>query len=340
MSQASGGALPAVMTAIEIAEPGGPEVLRPCRRPLPAPGPGEVLIQVTAAGVNRPDLRQRSGHYPPPAGVTDIPGLEVSGRIVALGPEVEADAGALGRPVCALVQGGGYAQYCVAPLRQCLPIPAGLEPAAAAALPETFFTVWTNVFERGRLAAGETLLVHGGASGIGTTAIQLARALGARVIATAGSAAKCEACRALGAELAIDYRREDFARRVLDHTGGRGADVILDMVRAGYLKPNLDCLAVEGRLVIIAFLGGREDSVPFAQLVSRRQTITGSTLRPQSVEAKARMAEGLERRVWPLLAEGRIRPVIFARFPLAEAAAAHAALEAGDHVGKILLEVA
>lgn len=331
-------ALPDQMTYIDLPSYGGPECLVPASGPLPQAGPGEVLIKVAFAGVNRPDVMQRQGKYNPPPGASPVPGLEVAGEIVAKGAGVSEWN--VGDRVMALVAGGGYAEYCVAPAPQCLAVPQGYDMVKAAAVPETFFTVWTNVFERGRLAAGETLLVHGGASGIGTTAIQLARALGARVIATAGSAAKCEACRALGAELAIDYRREDFARRVLDHTGGRGADVILDMVRAGYLKPNLDCLAVEGRLVIIAFLGGREDSVPFAQLVSRRQTITGSTLRPQSVEAKARMAEGLERRVWPLLAEGRIRPVIFARFPLAEAAAAHAALEAGDHVGKILLEVA
>jgi len=326
------------MTAIEITRPGGPEVLQPCSRPLPQPGPGEVLIRVAAAGINRPDLRQRTGHYPPPEGVTDIPGLEVAGQVVALGEG--SDPAALGQEVCALVQGGGYSEYCVAPWQQCLPIPAGLSLTEAAALPETYFTVWTNVFERGHLQPGETLLVHGGASGIGTTAIQIARALGSEVIATAGTAEKCAACRDLGAALAINYREEDFSKQVLEQTGGRGADVILDMVCAGYLKPNLDCLAVEGRLVIIAFLGGREDQVFFPQLVQRRQTITGSTLRPQTVAAKARMAAGLKEKVWPLLAEGRIRPQIFARFPLAEASAGHAALEAGDHVGKIVLEVA
>jgi putative PIG3 family NAD(P)H quinone oxidoreductase len=294
-----------------------------------------VLIRVAAAGVNRPDLMQREGKYAPPPGVTDIPGLEVAGSIVEVGPDVAGLA--LGDEVCALVQGGGYAEYCTAPSAQCLPIPAGLSLVEAAALPETFFTVWHNVFERGRLAAGESLLVHGGASGIGTTAIQLGRAFGARVFTTAGSATKCAACVALGAERAIDYHGEDFVAVVRDATGGRGVDVILDMVGGDYTARNLECLAVEGRLVQIAFLQGPKSRLNLLPVLQKRLTITGSTLRPRSVEDKGRIAAALRKEVWPLLARGVVRPVIHATFPLPEAFRAHAVLEEGAHIGKVVL---
>jgi putative PIG3 family NAD(P)H quinone oxidoreductase len=294
-----------------------------------------VLIRVAAAGVNRPDLMQREGKYAPPPGVTDIPGLEVAGSIVEVGPDVAGLA--LGDEVCALVQGGGYAEYCTAPSAQCLPIPAGLSLVEAAALPETFFTVWHNVFERGRLAAGESLLVHGGASGIGTTAIQLGRAFGARVFTTAGSATKCAACVALGAERAIDYHGEDFVAVVRDATGGRGVDVILDMVGGDYTARNLECLAVEGRLVQIAFLQGPKSRLNLLPVLQKRLTITGSTLRPRSVEDKGRFAAAIRKEVWPLLARGVVRPVIHATFPLPEAFRAHAVLEEGAHIGKVVL---
>jgi putative PIG3 family NAD(P)H quinone oxidoreductase len=294
-----------------------------------------VLIRVAAAGVNRPDLMQREGKYAPPPGVTDIPGLEVAGSIVEVGPDVAGLA--LGDEVCALVQGGGYAEYCTAPSAQCLPIPAGLSLVEAAALPETFFTVWHNVFERGRLAAGESLLVHGGASGIGTTAIQLGRAFGARVFTTAGSATKCAACVALGAERAIDYHGEDFVAVVRDATGGRGVDVILDMVGGDYTARNLECLAVEGRLVQIAFLKGPKSRLNLLPVLQKRLTITGSTLRPRSVEDKGRIAAAIRKEVWPLLARGVVRPVIHATFPLPEAFRAHAVLEEGAHIGKVVL---
>jgi putative PIG3 family NAD(P)H quinone oxidoreductase len=323
------------MNAIEITTPGPPEVLKPVRRVVPEPQAGELLIRVAAAGVNRPDLLQREGKYAPPPGVSDIPGLEVAGTVVAVGAGVEAWAP--GDEVCALLAGGGYAEYCTAPAPQCLPVPAGLSLIEAAALPETYFTVWHNVFERGRLTAGQSLLVHGGASGIGTTAIQLARAFGARVFATAGSAEKCAACVRLGAERAIDYRREDFVAAVGEATAGLGVDVILDMVGGEYTPRNLECLAVEGRLVQIAFLHGAKIELSLAPVLQKRLTLTGSTLRPRSVEAKGAIAAALLKEVWPLLGKGTVRPVIQATFPLVEAWRAHRALEEGAHVGKLVL---
>jgi NADPH2:quinone reductase len=301
------------------------------------PGPGEVLLRVAAAGVNRPDLLQREGRYPPPPGTTDIPGLEVAGRVVGLGEGVSGWN--VGDEACALVAGGGYAEYCLAPVPQCLPIPRGLTRVQAAALPETFFTVWANVFERGRLIRGETLLVHGGSSGIGTTAIQLGRAFGARVLTTAGSAEKCHACERLGAARAINYREEDFVAVVKELTDGRGVDVILDMVAGSYVPRNLECLAPEGRLVLIAFLGGTKAEVDFRPVLQRWLTVTGSTLRPRTVEEKGRIARALEKEVWPLLQSGEVAPVIHATVPLREAAEAHRLLEAGHHVGKVVLVV-
>ena len=330
--------LPDRMTAIEIVKPGGPEVLVPGERPVPRPGEGELLVKVAAAGVNRPDVLQRKGGYNPPPGATDIPGLEIAGTVVAAGP---GTAGwRVGDPVTALVAGGGYAEYCLAPAPQCLPLPAGYDMVRAAALPETFFTVWTNVFERGRLGAGESLLVHGGSSGIGTTAIQLGRAFGARVLATAGSPEKCEACRRLGADRAIDYRREDFVAVVAEATGGKGVDVILDMVGGDYIPRNLACLALEGRLVQIAFLSGSKQEIDLLPLMMKRQTITGSTLRPRSVAQKGAIAAALRDKVWPLLDAGRVAPVIHATLPLARAADAHRLMESSAHIGKIVLEVA
>jgi len=330
-------ALPLEMTAIEIAQPGGPEVLRPTNRPRPSPDRCEVLIRVAAAGVNRPDVLQRQGRYAPPPGASDIPGLEVAGRIVEVGAEVSRWKP--GDEVCALLPGGGYAEYAVAATELCLPVPPGFSLQEAAALPETFFTVWHNVFERGRLIAGETLLVHGGSSGIGTAAITLARARGAHVLVTAGSAQKCEACRDLGAERAIPYREQDFVAAVKEHTGGRGVDVILDIVGAPYFARNLECLAVEGRLVQIAVQGGVRAEVELHQVMQKRLTVTGSTLRPRPVPEKARIAQAVEEEVWPLLRDGRVRPVIHARFPLAEAAEAHRVMESSQHIGKLLLVV-
>src|SRR5262249_5522705 len=298
--------LPSDMTVIEIVKPGGPEVLQPKRRPVPAPGPGEVLIQVAAAGVNRPDILQRQGGYAPPPGASDIPGLEIAGRIVALGEGVTGQK--VGDSVCALVAGGGYAEYCSAPAPQCLPFPKGYDAVRAAALPETFFTVWTNVFDRGRLKAGESFLVHGGPSGIGTTAIQLARAFGARVFATAGGPEKCATCKRLGAEVAIDYRNEDFVEAVSKATGGRGVDVILDMVGGDYILRNLKSLAPEGRLVQIAFQKGSTTEINLLPLMVKRQTLTGSTLRPRSVAEKGVIAEALRKNVWPLLDAGTVAP--------------------------------
>jgi NADPH2:quinone reductase len=326
------------MRAIEIVQPGGPEVLQPCERPVPTLKPGEVLIRVHAAGVNRPDVFQRLGQYPVPPGASDLPGLEVAGEIV------DGDLGDSGFKkgdlVCALVQGGGYAEYCAAPLEQCLPVPQGLSPLEAAALPETFFTVWSNVFQRGALGEGETLLVQGGSSGIGTTAIQLAKALGHRVFATAGSPDKCRACEDLGAERAINYKTEDFAPIVKELTGGKGVDVVLDMVGGDYVAREVACLADDGRIVIIALLGGAKANVDLGQVLRRRLTITGSTLRPRPVAFKAQIARELRERVWPLLAAGHIKPVIYKTFPLEEAAAAHALMESSAHVGKIMLRVA
>jgi putative PIG3 family NAD(P)H quinone oxidoreductase len=327
--------IPAEMTAVEITAPGPPDVLRPVRRPVPKPGPGEVLIRVAAAGVNRPDLLQRAGHYPPPPGASDIPGLEVAGHVAALGEGVRDFR--VGDATTALVAGGGYAEYCVAPTPQCLPVPRGLDLAEAAALPETSFTVWTNVFERGRLQPGEVLLVHGGSSGIGTTAIQMARALGARVLVTAGSAEKCAACTALGAERAIDYRKEDFVAAVREATEGRGADVVLDLVGAPYLARNLEVLAEEGRLVQIGVQQGPKGELNLLTVMQRRLTITGSTLRPRSVAEKGRIAAALRERVWPQIEACRIRPVLHARLPLAEAKEAHRLMEASAHIGKLVL---
>ncbi|WP_185982583.1 NAD(P)H-quinone oxidoreductase [Aureimonas mangrovi] len=323
------------MKAIVATRPGGPEVLVLEDRPKPSPAPGEVLIEVAAAGVNRPDLRQRLGHYPPPPGIVDIIGLEIAGTIVDVGRGV--DRSRIGEGVCALLAGGGYAQYAVAPEEQVLSVPSGLSMIEAAALPETFFTVWTNLFRIGRLAPKETVLVHGGASGIGTTAIQLAKAHGARVIATAGGARKVDACRSIGADVAIDYKSEDFSRRILDETGGRGVDVILDLVCADYTERNLSCLAVGGRLVIIAFLGGGQAMVDLEKVVRRRQTITGSTLRPQTPAEKGAIATDLREIVWPWIKDGKVRPVIQSTHPMRDASSAHAELEAGGHVGKIVL---
>ena len=331
------GAVPETMTAVEISAPGGPEVLRAVTRPVPVAGHGEVLIRVAAAGVNRPDVMQRAGSYPPPPGASDLPGLEVAGTVVRAGAGVAGPAP--GEAVCALTTGGGYAEFCVAPADQTLPIPAGLDAVQAAALPETYFTVWTNLFERGRLDGGESVLVHGGSSGIGTTAIQLADAFGARVFATAGSPEKCRACESLGAERAIDYRSEDFLAVVKDATAGRGVDVILDMVGGDYLKRNLAALADDGRLVIIAFLGGSAAEVDLMPILRRRLTVTGSALRPRTVERKSQIAEALRAHVWPLLESGRVRPVIHRTFPLTSAAEAHALMESGRHVGKIVLAV-
>jgi len=327
--------IPAEMRVIEIKQPGGPDVLVPAWRPVPQPAKGEVLIQVAAAGVNRPDVLQRQGGYAPPAGASDLPGLEVAGEIVAIGPGTPRWN--VGDRVTALVAGGGYAAFCVAPAPQCLPIPGQLGMIEAAALPETFFTVWTNVFERGRLKAGETLLVHGGSSGIGTTAIQLASRSGSRVFATAGSADKCSKCKQLGALVAINYKTEDFVQVIERETSGRGVDVILDMVGGDYINRNLQCLAVEGRLVQIAFLKGAKAEINLASLMVKRQTITGSTLRPRSVAEKGAIAEALEQKVWPLLAAGEIRPQIHATFPLEQAAQAHRLMESSAHVGKIVL---
>ncbi len=330
--------LPELMTAIEITAPGGPEKLAPTRRPIPQPAPGEVLIRVAAAGVNRPDCLQRQGSYPPPPGASDLPGLEVAGAVVALGEGVTAWK--VGDGVCALLTGGGYAEYCVAPAPQCLPIPAGLTVQQAAALPETFFTVWSNVFDRARLQPGESLLVHGGASGIGTTAIQLAKALGSRVFATVGGSEKVQPCLDLGAERVINYREEDFVQVIKEVTNNQGVDVILDMVGGDYVQRNLSALAVEGRLVFIAFLRGAKVELNLAPVMMKRLTITGSTLRARPVAHKAPIAQALRETVWPLLASGAIRPLIDRVFPLTEAAAAHALMESNRHVGKLLLQVA
>lgn len=326
------------MRAIEITRPGPPEVLQPCERALPEPKAGEVLIKVHAAGVNRPDVLQRLGHYPVPPGASDLPGLEVAGEIVA--GDVAGSPFETGSMVCALVQGGGYAEYCTAPVQQCLPIPAGLSPLEAASLPETFFTVWSNVFDRARLAPGETLLVQGGSSGIGVTAIQLAAALGHRVFATAGSDEKCRACEELGAERGINYRTEDFAEVVRELTAGKGVDVVLDMVAGDYVAREIGCLADDGRIALIALLGGAKATLDLGQVLRRRLSISGSTLRPRPVAFKAAVAWRLQEKVWPLIEAGKIRPVIFKTFPLEQAGQAHALMESSTHVGKIMLEVA
>ena len=325
------------MQYISVTSPGGPEAMTLAEGPVPTPGEGEILIRVAAAGLNGADLAQRKGFYPPPPGASPILGMEVSGTIEALGPGVEGWS--LGDTLCALIGGGGYAEYCTAPAAQCLPIPRGLNLIEGAALPETFFTVWTNVFQRGRLAAGETFLVHGGSSGIGVTAIQLAHAFGARVIADAGSEEKCAACRSLGADLAINYKTQDFVAEAKQFTDGRGVDVILDMVGGPYLPRNLSALARDGRLVQIAFLQGSRVEVDLTPIMLKRLTVTGSTLRSRSVAEKGAIARELLAQVWPLLDSGAVKPIVYRTFPLAEAAEAHRLMESSEHIGKILLTV-
>lgn len=327
--------IPSTMRAIEITEAGGPDVLQVGERPVPEPGEGEVLIKVAAAGVNRPDVMQRLGMYPPPPGAPDIPGLEVAGTVVALGPEVSGWQ--VGSTVCALVSGGGYADYCAAPASLCLGIPDALSEVQAAAIPETFFTVWTNVFDRGRLSSGESLLVHGGSSGIGTTAIQLAKAFGSTVYVTAGSTEKCQACTELGADAAINYRDEDFVERISELTNERGVDVILDMVGGDYLPRNLKSLAIEGRIVQIALQGGPKVEMSLLPIMLKRLTLTGSTLRPRTIAQKAMIAHSLREKVWPLLESGKVRPIVHATFPLARASDAHRMMESSQHIGKIVL---
>jgi len=339
-----------VMRAIEISKPGPPEVLRLAERPDPVPGSGEVLIEVAAAGVNRPDLMQREGRYPPPPGTTDIPGLEVSGRIIGIGsPEPGPDGGSrppqsasgriwkVGDEVCALLAGGGYAELTIAPAVQCLPRPDGLSVIEAAAVPETYFTVWTNTFDRGRLVAGEWLLVHGGTSGIGTTAVQLAVARGARVISTAGSDDKCRAIERLGAARVVNYKTEDFVAAVKDATGGRGVDVVLDIIGGSYAPRNLECLARDGRLVQIGLQGGASAEIPLRTIMLKRLTLTGSTLRIRTPAEKGVIASALEREVWPLFAAGTVRPIVDKTFPMSDAALAHRYLESGDAIGKVVL---
>ena len=327
-----------LMRAVEISSFGAPDVLRLGQRPVPQPGVGELLIRVAASGINRPDVLQRGGHYAPPPGASDLPGLEVAGVIEAGDTQAMASAGLkVGDRVCALVAGGGYAQWCVAPVGQCLPVPAGLNDIEAASLPETFFTVWSNVFDRGRLQAGEFLLVQGGSSGIGVTAIQLARAWGATVIVTAGSDEKCAACIELGASHAINYKTQDFVAEVQRITNGRGADVVLDMVAGDYVAREVECLAEDGRLLIIAVQGGVKSAFNAGLVLRRRLTITGSTLRPRSVEFKAAIAQSLRSRVWPLIEQGKVRPVIYQTFDAGDAAAAHALMESNQHTGKIVL---
>ncbi len=322
------------MRAIEISEPGGPEVLRLTDRPVPQPGHGQVVLKVAYAGVNRPDALQRAGAYDPPPGASDLPGLEASGEVAAVGPGVSEYK--VGDKVCGLLPGGGYAEYVATPAAHCLPVPAGMGMKEAACLPETFFTVWTNVFMRGGLKAGERILIHGGSSGIGTTAIQLANAFGARVFVTAGSDEKCQACRDLGAEVAINYREEDFVEIM---RGEGGANLVLDMVGGDYIPRNVKAMAMEGRMVHIAFLKAPKAKLNFAQIMVRRLTITGSTLRPQSDLAKARIAQDLREAVWPLLEAGRVAPVMDSEFPLEDAAGAHARMESSEHIGKIVLKV-
>jgi NADPH2:quinone reductase len=326
------------MKAIEITQFGAPEVLRVADRPDPVAGAGEVLVRVSASGVNRPDVLQRTGNYPVPPGASDIPGLEIAGEIVGGDAKAMAEAGfKVGDRVCALVAGGGYANLCVAPVGQCLPVPKGMGDLEAASLPETFFTVWSNVFDRGRLQAGETFMVQGGTSGIGVTAIQMAKALGATVIATAGSDDKCKACLALGADHAINYKTQDFAEEAKKLTGGKGVDVILDMVAGEYVKREVECLAEDGRLVIIAVQGGVKAEFNAGLVLRRRLLVTGSTLRPRPVAFKAAIAQALKKNVWPLLENGKIKPIIHSRFPAAEAARAHTLMESNQHIGKIVL---
>jgi NADPH2:quinone reductase len=330
--------LPSRMTAIAIRAPGGPEMLVPEDRPVATLGQGEVMVRVLAAGVNRPDVVQRMGHYPPPKGATDIPGLEIAGEVVALGPD--ARRWKVGDKVMALVVGGGYAEYCPAHESHCLPVPPNLTMAEASAIPETFFTVWHNVFERGKLKAGETLLVHGGSSGIGTVAIQLAKAFGARVLVTAGSEEKCNACRTLGADLAINYKSEDFVAAVKGATGGQGCELILDMVGGDYIERNYEAAALEGRVVQIAFQGSPKATVDFRRIMLKRLTHTGSTLRARSVADKGAIARAVETQVLPLIARSQVKAVMDLRFPLRDAAGAHRRMETSQHIGKIVLDVA
>jgi len=325
------------MHAIEITQPGPPNVLQLCERPLPQLKAGEILIKVYAAGVNRPDVAQRTGHYPVPPGASDLPGLEIAGEIVD--GDLTGSTFALGDMVCALVQGGGYAEYCAAPLVQCLPLPKGFSAIEGASLPETYFTVWSNVFDRVQLSGADTLLVQGGTSGIGVTAIQLAVAFGHRVFATAGSDEKCRKCEELGAERGINYKTEDFVAVVKELTGGKGVDVVLDMVGGDYVAREINCLAEDGRLALIALLGGTKTSLDLVQVLRRRLTVTGSTLRPRSREFKAAIVANLVRHVWPLLESGKIKPIIYKTFPLEQAAEAHTLMESSAHIGKIMLKV-
>lgn len=328
-------AFPETMLAIDPEAPGGPEVLVPVSRPVPQPGPGEVLVKVAAAGVNRPEVMQRKGMYPPPPGAPSILGMEIAGKIVALGEGVPGEV--IGTPVCALIAGGAYAEYAVAPLGQCLPVPPAISMIEAAAIPETLFTVWSNVFERAWAVDGDWILVHGGTSGIGTMAIHLANLFGLTIIVTAGSDEKCAAAREIGADFAINYKTEDFVARVKEVTGGKGVNIVLDMVGGDYVPRNLQCLAEDGRHVSIAVQGGLQATIPLFEIMRKRLTLTGSTLRPRSVEFKSLLADEIHRAVWPFVAEGKLKPVIDKTFPLADAAGAHARMEAGDHVGKIVL---
>jgi len=330
-------ALPREMTVVEIAAPGGPEQLKAVVRPIPQPGDGEVLVQVAAAGVNRPDVMQRQGRYPPPSGASDLPGMEIAGQIVALGPKVSGWS--IGDKITSLLPGGGYAAYAIAAAPLCMPIPEGLSMVEAAALPETYMTVWTNLFERGGCKAGDVVLIHGGTSGIGTTAIQLAAAWGARVFATAGSEEKTRACEKLGAVLGIDYRTQDFVEVIRAQTKGYGIDITLDMVAGSYVQRNLDIAAVEGRVVTISLLGGSRAEIHMGMILTKRLTLTGSTLRSRTLAQKAAVADAVRRNVWPLLAAGRVRPVIYATFPLTEASEAHRLMETSKHIGKIVLTV-
>jgi NADPH:quinone reductase len=328
---------PKEMQVVEIAAPGGPEQLKAAMRPLPRPGAGEVLVRVAAAGVNRPDVMQRQGRYPPPPGASDLPGMEISGEIVELGPDVSSLA--LGDQIASLLPGGGYAAYAIAAAPLCMHLPSGISMIEAAAIPETYMTVWTNLFERGGCKAGDTVLIHGGTSGIGTTAIQLAAAWGARVFATAGSPEKARACEKLGAERGIDYRTEDFVAVIRAATAGYGIDITLDMVAGSYVQRNLDIAAVEGRVVTISMLGGSRAEINMSTMLPKRLTLTGSTLRPRTLAQKAAVADAMRRNVWPLLAVGRARPVIYQTFPLAQASEAHRLMESSNHIGKIVLTI-
>jgi len=330
-------ALPETMLAIDPEAPGGPEVLVPVSRPVPKPGRGEVLVKVAAAGVNRPEVMQRKGQYPPPPGAPSILGMEIAGKVVAVGEDVPREM--LGTPVCALIAGGAYAEYAVAPYGQCLPVPPAITMVEAAAIPETLFTVWSNVFERAYATEGEWILVHGGTSGIGTMAIHLANLFGLKIIVTAGSDDKCEAARRIGADFAINYKTEDFVARVMEITAGKGVNIVLDMVGGDYVPRNLQCLAEEGRHVSIAVQRGMQATIPIFEIMRKRLVLTGSTLRPRSVEFKSLLADELHRIVWPFVAEGKLKPVIDAVFPLVDAAGAHARMESGEHVGKIVLTV-